>query len=165
MHRYRQYQIENASFPPSWSGCSTSSGLGGDRHRFESDASGGTNVSGSIPEVVKESGTIPHRSPHWPLVINLPAFCPQIPPIVPFLPIQPTGKGCAVNSLRFERFHGMEEVVGSIPTRSTNQPLNTVTALLPTTACNIPARCAFIQLHKVCSTTPRRLLQAGPLPA
>jgi hypothetical protein len=32
---------------------------------------------------------------------------------------------------------------------------NTVTALLPTTACNVPARCAFIQLDKVCSTTPR----------
>jgi hypothetical protein len=57
--------------------------------------------------------------------------------------------------LRFLQFHGMEEVVGSIPTRSTNQPLNTVTALLPTTACNVPARCAFIQLDKVCSTTPR----------
>jgi len=50
----------------------------------------------------------------------LPAFCPQIPPIVPFLPTVPTRKCRAVYNLRFERFHGMEEVTGSIPVRSTN---------------------------------------------
>jgi hypothetical protein len=31
----------------------------------------------------------------------------------------PVVKYCAVYNLRFELFHGMEEVVGSIPTRST----------------------------------------------
>jgi hypothetical protein len=39
------------------------------------------------------------------------------------LPVVPVCKHCAVNNLRFEFFHGMEEVVGSIPTRST-KPIN-----------------------------------------
>ena len=56
---------------------------------------------------------------HWPLGLDLPAFCPQITPIGPFLPVMPVCKYCAVYHLRFELFHGMEEVVGSIPTRST----------------------------------------------
>src|SRR5258708_8852221 len=36
----------------------------------------------------------------------------QIAPIVPVLPSQPTRKCCAVYNLRFELFHGMEEVIG-----------------------------------------------------
>jgi len=68
---------------------------------------------------MKEFGLIPHRSIHWPLVVMLPAFCPQIAPIMPVLPVMPTHKYCAVYNLRFDLFHGMEEVVGSIPTRST----------------------------------------------
>ncbi len=44
----------------------------------------------------------------------------QIPPIVPVLPTLPTRKCCAVYNLRFDSFHGMEEVIGSIPIRSTN---------------------------------------------
>jgi len=32
----------------------------------------------------------------------------------------PVCKCCAVYNLRFHALHGMEEVVGSIPTRSTN---------------------------------------------
>jgi hypothetical protein len=39
------------------------------------------------------------------------------------LPTRPTIKAFAVSKLRFSPFHGMEEVVGSIPTRSTKQPL------------------------------------------
>jgi len=35
------------------------------------------------------------------------------------LPTHPTIKAFAVSKLRFLSFHGMEEVVGSIPTRST----------------------------------------------
>jgi hypothetical protein len=50
----------------------------------------------------------------------LPAFCPQIAPIMPVLPVVPTHKYCAVYYLRLELFHGMEEVIGSIPIRSTN---------------------------------------------
>ena len=68
---------------------------------------------------MKEFGLIPHRSIHWPLVVMLPAFCPQIAPIMPVLPVVPTHKYCAVYYLRFELFHGMEEVIGSIPIRST----------------------------------------------
>ncbi len=68
---------------------------------------------------MNEFGPIPHGSAHWPLVVMLPAFCPQIAPIVPVLPTVPTRKYCAVYYLRSELFHGMEEVVGSIPTRST----------------------------------------------
>jgi hypothetical protein len=33
----------------------------------------------------------------------------QIPPIVPVVPTQLTPKCCAIYSLRFELFHGMEE--------------------------------------------------------
>ena len=65
-------------------------------------------------------GLIPHDQPVGHLVEVLPAFCPQIAPIGPFLPVVPVPKYCAVYSLRFELFHGMEEVIGSIPIRSTN---------------------------------------------
>src|SRR4030088_1100175 len=38
----------------------------------------------------------------------------QIAPIGPVLPTQPSRKCCAVYNLRFNSFHGMEEVIGSI---------------------------------------------------
>ena len=60
------------------------------------------------------------RSARWPPDEILPAFCPQIAPIWPFLPVMPIRKCCAVYNLGLEALHGMEEVVGSIPTRSTN---------------------------------------------
>jgi hypothetical protein len=40
-------------------------------------------------------------------------------PIVPFLPVVPVCKCCAVYYLRSHAHHGMEEVIGSIPIRST----------------------------------------------
>jgi hypothetical protein len=55
---------------------------------------------------------------HW---VNLAAFWQQRVPIVPFLPVVPVRKYPAVYNLPFRKQHGMEEVVGSIPTRSTNQ--------------------------------------------
>ncbi len=67
----------------------------------------------------------PHESASWPLVSSkrsleiLPAFCPQITPRRPLLPILPTRKYRILNNLRGARFHGMEEVIGSIPIRST----------------------------------------------
>ena len=64
-------------------------------------------------------GLIPHDQPVGHLVGVLPAFCPQIAPIGPFLPVVPVPKYCAVYILRFELFHGMEEVIGSIQVRST----------------------------------------------
>jgi len=70
--------------------------------------------------VIKEFGLIPHDQPFGHLVVVLPAFCPQIAPIGPFLPVVPVHKYCAVYILRFDSFHGMEEVIGSIPIRSTN---------------------------------------------
>jgi hypothetical protein len=51
--------------------------------------------------------------------INLAANWQQIAPIVPFLPTMPTRKHHAVYNLRFRAHHGMEEVIGSIPIRST----------------------------------------------
>jgi len=36
------------------------------------------------------------------------------------LPVMPVRKYCAVYDLRFVLHHGMEEVIGSIPIRSTN---------------------------------------------
>jgi hypothetical protein len=44
--------------------------------------------------------------------------------ILPVLPVLPTSNHFAVNNLRFLQFHGMEEVIGSIPIRSTKQPLH-----------------------------------------
>jgi hypothetical protein len=73
----------------------------------------------------KRLGLIPHDRPVGHLFVVLPAFCPQIAPIEPFLPVMPVHKYRAVYNLRFESFHGMEEVIGSIPIRSTNKPFNT----------------------------------------
>ena len=44
----------------------------------------------------------------------------QIPPIMPILTTQPTHKSRAVYYLAEDSFHGMEEVIGSIPIRSTS---------------------------------------------
>jgi hypothetical protein len=57
----------------------------------------------------------PHDQPGGPLVVNLAAFWQQRAPIVPVLPIQTTRKCCSVYNLRFDSFHGMEELTGSIP--------------------------------------------------
>src|SRR5260370_37434241 len=69
---------------------------------------------------MKDFGLAPHRPTPGHLVSCLPAFCPQIPPIGPVLPTVPTCKYCAVYNLGEDCFHGMEEVIGSIPIRSTN---------------------------------------------
>ena len=45
-------------------------------------------------------------------------------PIGPVLPVLPSSNYIAVNNLAFLDFHGMEEVIGSIPIRSTNKPNN-----------------------------------------
>ena len=68
----------------------------------------------------RRAGLIPHDQPIGHLVVVLPAFCPQIAPSGPFLPVMPVRKYCAVYILRFDLLHGMEEVIGSIPIRSTN---------------------------------------------
>ena len=65
----------------------------------------------------------PTRSARGPLVANLAAFWQQISPIVPVLPTVPAHKCCAVYNLASEAFHGMEEVIGSIPIRSTKTTL------------------------------------------
>ena len=54
----------------------------------------------------------------WPASQNLGAFCGQIAPMVSVLPVVPVRKYCAVYYLAY----GMEEVIGSIPIRSTNIP-------------------------------------------
>jgi hypothetical protein len=65
----------------------------------------------------------PHDQPSGPLVVILAAIWQQIAPIVPVLPTVPAHKCCAVYNLPFDAFHGMEEVIGSIPIRSTNNYL------------------------------------------
>jgi len=62
----------------------------------------------------------PRLSPRPKLVRNLVSNWCQRPPIWPVLPTQPTRNHLSVNNLRFQAFHGMEEVIGSIPIRSTN---------------------------------------------
>src|SRR5580658_4203196 len=67
----------------------------------------------------RELGLIPHRSTRGPLPRNLGAFCGQIAPMVSVLPVVPVRKYCAVYYLAHDSYHGMEEVIGSIPIRST----------------------------------------------
>ena len=52
--------------------------------------------------------------------MNLAASWQQILPSMPVLPVLPTHNRCIVNKLAFDPHHGMEEVIGSIPIRSTN---------------------------------------------
>ena len=56
-------------------------------------------------------------------MINLAAFWQQMLPSMPVLPVLPTHNHCIVSSLAFDPYHGMEEVIGSIPIRSTKQPI------------------------------------------
>ena len=65
-----------------------------------------------------------HKVSRWPAARKFVAFLSQISPTGPVLPAQPTNKPFAVNNLIFVSFHGMEEVIGSIPIRSTNKPNN-----------------------------------------
>lgn len=67
----------------------------------------------------RELGLIPHDQPGGPLPRNLGAFCGQIAPMVSVLPVVPVRKYCAVYYLAHDSYHGMEEVIGSIPIRST----------------------------------------------
>ena len=69
--------------------------------------------------LIKEFGLIPHRSTRGPLPRNLGAFCGQIAPMVSVLPVVPARKYCAVYYLAHDSYYGMEEVIGSIPIRST----------------------------------------------
>jgi hypothetical protein len=80
-----------------------------------------TKDSAAITEAM-EIGLTPTGSARWPAVKRFVAFLSQIPPIGPVLPTGPVYKPFAVNNLMFVSFHGMEEVIGSIPIRSTNQP-------------------------------------------
>jgi hypothetical protein len=64
-------------------------------------------------------GLPPTDQPDYPMM-NLAAFWQQMLPIMPVLLVFPTHKYCPVNNLAFEPYHGMEEVTGSIPIRSTN---------------------------------------------
>jgi hypothetical protein len=80
-------------------------------------------VSGVIlesDESWKRIGPVPHSQPLDPSLKKFVAFLSQIPPRGPFLPVVPVRKHCAVYNLRFPLLHGMEEVIGSIPIRSTN---------------------------------------------
>jgi len=63
-------------------------------------------------------GLVPHSQPVLP-VEKFVAFLSQIPPRGPFLPVAPVYNCHAVNNLPFWELHGMEEVIGSIPIRST----------------------------------------------
>jgi hypothetical protein len=49
----------------------------------------------------------------------LAAFWQQMLPTRPVLPVLPTAKYYFINNLVFDPQHGMEEVIGSIPIRST----------------------------------------------
>jgi hypothetical protein len=48
--------------------------------------------------------------------------------MVAILPVVPVRKYCAVYYLALDSYHGMEEVIGSIPIRSTNHFINKIAA-------------------------------------
>jgi len=52
-------------------------------------------------------------------MMNLAAFWQQMLPIMPVMPVLPAHKYLSVNNLACDPYHGMEEVIGSIPIRST----------------------------------------------
>ena len=66
-----------------------------------------------------QSGCPPTDQPDYPMM-NLAAFWQQMLPSMPVLPAYPTHNHCIVNNLASDPHHGMEEVIGSIPIRSTN---------------------------------------------
>jgi hypothetical protein len=73
-------------------------------------------------EVEKKFGLTRHDSAHDPIGFrNLVSNWCQTVPIVPVFPTQPVYNHLSVNNLVFFQFHGMEEVIGSIPIRSTNK--------------------------------------------
>jgi hypothetical protein len=72
-------------------------------------------------ETQEEIRADPTRSAPWPAAKKFVAFLSQIQPRGPFLPVVPVRKYHNVYNLRFGPHYGMEEVVGSIPTRSTMQ--------------------------------------------
>jgi hypothetical protein len=75
-------------------------------------------------EVEKKFGLTRHDSAHDPIGFrNLVSNWCQTVPIVPVFPTQPVYNHLSVNNLVFFQFHGMEEVIGSIPIRSTNNPI------------------------------------------
>jgi hypothetical protein len=49
--------------------------------------------------------------------MNLAAFWQQILPSMPVLSVLPTHNRCIVNKLAFDPYHGMEDIIGSIPIR------------------------------------------------
>jgi hypothetical protein len=73
---------------------------------------------GSLLDTIRTAWAGPTQPARKP--VKFVAFLSQIPPSGPFLPVVPVYNHCSVNNLRFRSQHGMEEVVGSIPTRSTN---------------------------------------------
>jgi hypothetical protein len=73
-----------------------------------------------VDEAPRKGWVDPPRSALWRASEKFVAFLSQITPIVPVLPTQPVRKFCTVYTLRFDSLHGMEEFIGSIPIRSTN---------------------------------------------
>ncbi|QHN02784.1 hypothetical protein FTO74_04915 [Granulicella sp. WH15] len=66
-------------------------------------------------------GLSPHGPAHAPLGEKFVAFLSQRAPTDAVFAIFPIYNAFAVYTLASERFHGMEEVIGSIPIRSTNK--------------------------------------------
>jgi hypothetical protein len=82
-------------------------------------ATGSCAIFGNESE---ESGLTRHDSARRPIGFrNLVSNWCQTAPILPVFPIHTVDNHLSVNNLRSCQFHGMEEVVGSIPTRSTSQ--------------------------------------------
>ena len=75
--------------------------------------------SGTFCEM--EIGLLPHGAAGCSAWQKFVASLSQIPPIGPVLPTLPIHKPFTVYILRRDSFHGMEEVIGSIPIRSTNK--------------------------------------------
>ena len=79
---------------------------------------------------MKESGPTPHGSAHWPAAKSLSHLCRKYRRLCRFCRLSQLVS--AVPSIICGSSYGMEEVIGSIPIRSTNIPFLTMNLPAPT---------------------------------
>ena len=100
---------------------------------------------GSLLDAIRTAWAGPTQPARKP--VKFVAFLSQIPPSGPSLPVVPVYNNCTVNNLRFRSQHGMEEVIGSIPIRSTIE--------------STTYRISPLWVRSICQQIQRPLTEAG----